>query len=711
MSHQYIHTSAKRGLEPGKSGFCCVARDRSIPLDLIQELERLSRYESVTGAISPSILRYETCELRSGTYHILSRIQDSGVDYSKRNNHIAQHLAFLPHEIGFLPDPMTILLCWKGWRKSWNELPRILELEDAFDINELDTKQVISNHPNEFPDLIVNGITWKRTLLISAGEELAAAAWIRLHLLHVTKELKWEIPFSTYLLSSDNPDTFAWSCNWQGRELPFEIDTEGRPWIEPKLEEEEKETEADEAPAHENTLKTLRKLRKPNTPIIEIPKELTRQDRKRPKAKWTKSRFNSTMNLAIIAGTLICLGIAANQFFYIKEPVEKLRIAAQKQNLSPEEKAAQAESERRQLKAKVTQDWLQLYRQHELLEKFEEATILAKTLAELDDPEPQKYLRLLAEAKRLSKQPPYPTTPPLEIDRIYIKNFPDRAEIANDLSHYLSKLNLSLLPREMLSPLQSLEVLSTSSQPIKSRLNATVFTPDDIIIAIKEIRRKGRDTTITKDLKAWNSIIAFNELKKDVIASEKHNELLAIQNAFELDERSSYLAFNDSGMLATPNLISYHQYLSSLFENYMLPRYSKFESNTEFTAKLNNLAPDASIREHVYEALEIAKPTDPQTEKEWQIITQAWQTTFIKEDLMQETLLNYSIEQLQEKKAALSGFQVDFTVSQFESFKRLQAINAILAELKTILANSSTTQDWVVIPQETLKDSQITSSQ
>src|SRR5690606_6997867 len=78
VSYQLLYTSAKRGLEPGKSGFCCVARDRDIPPDLALELERLSRFEAPRQGLSPRVLRHRIVELRSGIYHVLSRLQDAG---------------------------------------------------------------------------------------------------------------------------------------------------------------------------------------------------------------------------------------------------------------------------------------------------------------------------------------------------------------------------------------------------------------------------------------------------------------------------------------------------------------------------------------------------------------------------------------------------------------------------------------------------------
>ena len=206
MPLQYLHTSARRGLEPGKSGFCCVARDRDLPPDLATELERLSRYEHFPDRENPWIARHLRISLRSGNYHVLSRLIDAGTDYSKRNNHIAHHLSFTEEEVVRLPDPATILLFWRGWRDSWKEPPRILNEQDAFSIQNLDTESTPLS--DAFPTAIERGRPIEKPYTIEVGWERELALHYRNELLKLPAESRWNVVFTSFILTSDRPADF-----------------------------------------------------------------------------------------------------------------------------------------------------------------------------------------------------------------------------------------------------------------------------------------------------------------------------------------------------------------------------------------------------------------------------------------------------------------------------------------------------------------------
>ncbi len=220
MPLQYLHTSAKRGLEPGKSGFCCVARDRELSVDLARELERLSRYEHISGKSNPIILRHLQISIHSGNYHVLSRLCDAGNDYSKRNNHIAHHIVFTQDEAISLPDPATILLFWKGWKDAWLEPPRVLSERDNFKIHDLNTFS--DSVKSEFDSLVNEGQPTSLVFQIAEGQEFDLALHYRNELLKLPVSKRWDIPFTNFILVSDRPTLFQWSANWKGRMLPFE---------------------------------------------------------------------------------------------------------------------------------------------------------------------------------------------------------------------------------------------------------------------------------------------------------------------------------------------------------------------------------------------------------------------------------------------------------------------------------------------------------
>jgi len=137
MPSQLVYTSAPRGLVSGQSGFCVVARSADLREALSQRLERISSYhylEVTTAHLSSTIsganltiCAYRVLDLRGTKYHVLTRIQPTGLDFTARTNHLAQHLAFLPEELPRLPAPAAILRHWDGWLGAWQGEPRILD--------------------------------------------------------------------------------------------------------------------------------------------------------------------------------------------------------------------------------------------------------------------------------------------------------------------------------------------------------------------------------------------------------------------------------------------------------------------------------------------------------------------------------------------------------------------------------------------------------
>jgi hypothetical protein len=96
---ELIYTSAPRGLKPGSSGFCTVAATAGMPAPLAAQLEALSAYRPAyrAGAADASRNPVSTAHYRirvGGRFvSVLSRVQFAGVDYSRRSNKLAHHLA------------------------------------------------------------------------------------------------------------------------------------------------------------------------------------------------------------------------------------------------------------------------------------------------------------------------------------------------------------------------------------------------------------------------------------------------------------------------------------------------------------------------------------------------------------------------------------------------------------------------------------------
>ena len=135
MPLQLIFTSAPRGLVAGRSGYCTVARHRTIPDRLAQILESLG-----TPHQNPQSATYtfRIIEASNANWFVLSRFVAHGLDYSQRDNRLAHHIIFTAEEAAVLPPPAAIAFRWNGWLSEWTkeptwltEDPRPLVLDNA----------------------------------------------------------------------------------------------------------------------------------------------------------------------------------------------------------------------------------------------------------------------------------------------------------------------------------------------------------------------------------------------------------------------------------------------------------------------------------------------------------------------------------------------------------------------------------------------------
>ena len=127
MPLQLIFTSAPQGLAAGRSGFCTVARHREMPDRLVQLLEALGTpHASAEG----STFTYRTLVAGGQRWLILSRFVARGLDYTRRDNRLAHHLAFTAEEAAVLPPPASLASRWKGWIDEWREQARWLDGAD-----------------------------------------------------------------------------------------------------------------------------------------------------------------------------------------------------------------------------------------------------------------------------------------------------------------------------------------------------------------------------------------------------------------------------------------------------------------------------------------------------------------------------------------------------------------------------------------------------
>ena len=124
MPLSLVFTSAPQGLTPGRSGFCTVARHREIPERLVTLLEGLG---TPNGNSSTAVFTFRRLDAAGQSWYILSRFTAGGLDYTQRDNRLAQHLIFTEEEAAALPPPADVASRWHGWIEKWDGEPRWLD--------------------------------------------------------------------------------------------------------------------------------------------------------------------------------------------------------------------------------------------------------------------------------------------------------------------------------------------------------------------------------------------------------------------------------------------------------------------------------------------------------------------------------------------------------------------------------------------------------
>ena len=145
MPRELIFTSVPKGVKPGSTGYCTVAKHKGIDRLLDQAVEKLCFYELMKLATKPVVHNYSILSLNTGTFHVLTRTCYSGSDHTGRTNYISHNLIFDQSEIySQQVSPAEIFLRGTGWLSVWPQGQSPTFFEEAYVKSQ-------SPHPLEIP--------------------------------------------------------------------------------------------------------------------------------------------------------------------------------------------------------------------------------------------------------------------------------------------------------------------------------------------------------------------------------------------------------------------------------------------------------------------------------------------------------------------------------------------------------------------------------
>jgi hypothetical protein len=226
VPQQLIFTSAVRGITPGSSGYCTVARSVEMREGLVSRLEQLSVYQHVQSGVNPMVLSHRILSLRGTIFHVLTRTVDAGLDYTNRTNFISHHVIFQPHELHGACTPADFILYWPGWLSSWDGDPAWTDDQTA---SLIDVHSTTSLPAENWKGWSVNAENASLlfeankardvALVIEPGQESALIYLFAESLLLLNddrngKASQWQVPFTTFFQSKDEVTEFRWRGIW-----------------------------------------------------------------------------------------------------------------------------------------------------------------------------------------------------------------------------------------------------------------------------------------------------------------------------------------------------------------------------------------------------------------------------------------------------------------------------------------------------------------
>ena len=659
----------------------------------------MSRYEHIAKGPSPIIMRHRKIETKDGSFHTLSRIQDSGVDYSKRNNHIAHHVAFEEREIRHLPDPATILLHWRGWRSEWQEPPRILGETDEFNIHDMDTSHINEPEDSDFPHMVENGIPLVRFVPIETGFELVVTAHWRKALLQLPVADRWKCSFTNCLLSTDKPSEFAWAAYWQDRELPFDIPQEPRPLGVTETPSEEVATEAIEA-EEPIEIPTATPEPKRQAPIVEIPDEENFKKAKRSKKPWTRRRMSHFLNTSLVALSILSLATAI--FFLIEYRNNRRQAALDqgRQNAVLIKDDSDAGSQASNLSVSAARvEWDRLLAESALFDDLPLARAAAETLRVSGDPQPEDTLAFLEDAL---DQVTSSSSSSVDVPSRFLTKTETNVALEPKVGRLLETKNLYLASETLKTALSRLKELSVDVSMIEERLSQNAFRWEDLLIGLKECRRRTRDQFGSFDISRQNVASQYDETYRELVSDNRLEPYLELHDIFGRRQSSGFMAIDKSGYVSEPREIYYASFMQRIFNEFVLPRYSHFNQSPEFQMALRHagsekLTTALEVAKAIQDALEKARVQDVELQAQINFIKAQWENLFERNDLMEEAIIAFSIERIEEAKSKLSRLQTQLEPDDLKNYRRIRDINRVIDEAEKALQESETNEEWVVI--------------
>ncbi|MBK1877824.1 hypothetical protein [Pelagicoccus mobilis] len=431
-------------------------------------------------------------------------------------------------------------------------------------------------------------------------------------------------------------------------------------------------------------------------PRVEIPEAYDKRKRKRPKRHFGAREFSRSINIAIVGGALICIALLV--FFFNSHKNSGIS----PHNSETEQRAVQSLQARQEV-------WQRFADAGYPRAQLESARATAAFLANAGEDTPSQIIAFLdtlnsADDQTLAAGIPVPK-------HLIQKNADSHALPLTAIS-YPAIRKLALLPAPLLKSWslgpQTQNAEPTSPSPLSpiALLPAVSYSPQALSDSLDAYQLQADSTLQSLPPATLRSLDSYFVQKSDILENAQFAPILQIHQVFKQGPQHAFIGFDEQERLIPGSPMSLGRYLNELMANLLQQsddlalQSSTFRQPLTLASQQDSALEVASAIHQAFATLDLS--ARPNTDQILRIRT-LWEATFIRSDLMEQTILGYTLEAIEAAKLELTQTRSQFSQRDLALYLESQARETQIDALKQAASMANSSKDWIVISKQSPK--------
>ena len=271
-------------------------------------------------------------------------------------------------------------------------------------------------------------------------------------------------------------------------------------------------------------------------------------------------------------------------------------------------------------------------------------------------------------------------------------SYPETSQLALLPAPLLDDWNLESENSDAISPLATLPPLR--------------FTPKELAAALDAYHAQANRALTALPKETIRALDSYFSQKSELLENQQFTPILEIHKAFEFGPEQAFIGFDERGLLIPGSPMNLAIHLNELLEallnqsNDLALQSSAFRQTLTLAANQDNSLEVASTIHQAFSKLDLGSrdSSNPLLR-----IRTLWEAAFIRDDLMEQTILGYTLEAIETAKLELAHTRSKFSQSELALYQKSQLRQQQIQNLKQASTTANSAKEWIVISKHSHK--------